>query len=391
MPGQPLSGTKVLDLTHALAGPFCTRLLHLAGAEIIKIEVPDVGDDFRARSNFFVMNSGKRSMTIDLRRPEGKEIVYRLAAQAAIVVENFRPGVARKLGIDWEVLRQKNPKLVYCSITGFGSRGPLSDRAAIEWVIQAMAGVTDKYTSPDADPRRGGMAFVDAFSGHVAFSAILAALLERDRSGRGHRVDVSMLEAVLSLQSPMMSGDLSPGTAGATQDGVTPSSGQLRSTMARYSAQDRPIFIAMLLQKWFEAVARIIGRPELISDPRFSDNTKRMEAGLDFVSEINEGLQSRSAMEWEEMLAAAGVPAAAVRSAGEILSHPQITESNLLRTTVGDGGSPRLVLGLPFVIDEREEGPDEGVPGLGVDTDDILAELGYTNDEIEVLHRAKVI
>jgi crotonobetainyl-CoA:carnitine CoA-transferase CaiB-like acyl-CoA transferase len=382
---RPLEGIRVLDFTHALAGPFCTRHLELCGAEVIKVEPPLVGDDFRARSNFFVMNSSKRSVTVNLKDPKGREVVARLAKHCDVAVENFRPSVAQTLGVSWEQLHEIAPQLIYCSITGFGSSGPLRDRPAIEWVIQAVAGVTATYTSEGEDPRRSGIGFADAFTGYVAFSAILAALFQRSRTGEGHRIDVSMLEAVLSLQSPLMLSDV------AKSPGNETSANALRSTMARYRAKDRPIFIAMLFQRWFEAVARAIGRPELISDPRYSDNDARMKAGLTFVRDIELGLQSRTALEWEEELGSLGVPAAALRTRQEVIDHPQITESGFLGATEDVDGTMRPVFGLPFILDERDTERHEHVPALGEDTETVLAEIGYSKAEIEDLRSQGVV
>jgi crotonobetainyl-CoA:carnitine CoA-transferase CaiB-like acyl-CoA transferase len=386
----PLDGVKVLDFTHAYAGPMCTRQLELCGAHVVKVEPPGEGDDFRARPSFFAMNSAKRSITIDLKRPEGREVAYRLAEDADVVVENYRPGVAEKLGVDWPSMHARFPQLIYCSITGFGNSGPLRDRAAIEWVIQAVSGVTDLYTPKDADPRASGPAVVDAFAGYVAFSAVLASLLERQKTGVGHYVDVSMFESLLTLQTSQVLSAYAAKASGGSSRGEGSNSG-LRSTMARYQAKDRPLFIAMLTQRWFETVARIIGRPELIDDPRYVDNAHRMAAGLDFVHDIEQGLSTRTAEEWETELAAANIPVGAVRTVSEALDLTQIKERSFLRATTDVDGSEKAVLGLPFLIDERDEGSPERVPGLGADTDDVLRESGYSPEEIAELHELNIV
>lgn len=386
----PLDEIRVLDFTHAYAGPMCTRQLELCGAHVIKVETPGEGDDFRARPSFFAMNSAKRSITIDLKRPEGREIAYRLAQSADIVVENYRPGVAERLGVDWETMHKRFPQLIYCSITGFGNSGPMKERAAIEWVIQAVSGVTDQYTPKDADPRSSGPAVVDAFAGYVAFSAVLAALLERQKTGVGHYVDVSMFESLLALQTSQVLSAYAQNASPGSSRGEGSALG-LRSTMARYQAKDRPLFIAMLTQRWFETVARIIGRPELIDDPRYVDNAHRMAAGLDFVRDIEQGLATRTAEEWETELSEANIPVGVVRTFAQALDLPQLEERTFLRKTIDVDGTEKAVLGLPFVIDERSSASLERVPGLGADTDDVLSENGFSTDEIAELHELGVI
>lgn len=382
----PLGDVRVLDLTHAYAGPLCTRHLELCGADVIKVEPPVDGDDFRARGSFFAMNSAKRSITLDLKREEGREVVYRLAERCDVLVENYRPGVAANLGVDWDTMHARFPKLLYCSITGFGSAGSLRDRPAIEWVIQAMSGVTDLFTPKGADPRSTGPGMADAMTGYVAFSSVLAGLLERERTGVGHFIDVSMLESVMVLQTASVLS--SQGGRSREADG---SSGGLRSTMARYQAKDRPIFIAMLFQRWFETVAKLIGRPELIDDPRYPDNDHRMAAGLDFVRDIEKGLKKRNAEEWEAELAEAGIPAGAVRTVKQALDLPAHQERHFLRRTKDLDGSEKTVLSLPFSIGGRDEAPEERVPQLGESTDAVLAELGYSQQQIAELHDQKIV
>lgn len=382
----PLDDVRVLDLTHAYAGPLCTQQLRLCGAQVYKVEPAVEGDDFRSRASFFAMNSGKRSITIDLKRPEGREVLYRLAEGCDVLVENYRPGVAEHLGVDWATMHERFPRLLYCSITGFGSAGSLRDRAAIEWVIQAMSGVTSMFTPEGADPRWTGPGMADAMSGYVAFSAVLTGLLERHRTGMGQFIDVSMLEAVMVLQTASV---LS--SQGGASRGANGSSDPLRSTMARYQTKDGPIFIAMLLQRWFETVARRIGRPELIDDPRYADNAGRMAAGLGFVRDIEEGLKNRTAAEWEVELAAAHVPVGMVRTAQQGLELSAHRERRFVRTTRDLDGTEKVVLGLPFSLGEREEVPSERVPALGESTEAILAELGFSASEVAELKDQKIV
>ena len=200
---QALDGIRVVDLTHAFAGPFCTQQLQLLGADVVKVEPPGSGDDFRERPSAFVaLNAGKRSIVLDLKTDADRESLLRLVERSDVLVENYRPGVTEKLGITWDVLREVNPRLIYCSISGFGQSGPLRDFPAIEWSVQAMSGMSASYLPEDADGARLGLGVLDPFSGYVAFSAILAALLQRQHTGQGQRIDASMLDAALLLMAP---------------------------------------------------------------------------------------------------------------------------------------------------------------------------------------------
>ena len=200
---RPLEGIRVVDLTHAYAGPLCTYNLGLLGADVLKVEPPETGDDFRVwfENAFVAINAGKRSFTLDLRTPDGQAVLHRLLERSDVLVENYRPGAAARLGIDAGEIRTRHPRLVYCSITGFGDTGPLRDAPAIEWAVQATAGVTAEYLNEEDDPTRAGLAVVDAFSGFTAASSILAALLLRERTGEGSRLDVAMFDAALGLLS----------------------------------------------------------------------------------------------------------------------------------------------------------------------------------------------
>jgi crotonobetainyl-CoA:carnitine CoA-transferase CaiB-like acyl-CoA transferase len=380
---KPLAGITVVDLTHALAGPFCTHHLQLLGATVLKVEAPGLGDDFRARPGVFpALNAGKRSLTVNLKSPAGFEILRRLLADADVLVENYRPGVAARLGIEWEALQTINPRLIFCSISGYGQDGPLRDVPAIEWAVQAMSGMTASYVPEDADNLALGLGVLDPFSGYVAFSAILAALLQRQQTGQGQRIDVAMLDAALTL--------MSPGVAAYFLG--TSSREARRPTMARFPAQDRSLFIAALHQPWFERLCRVLGAPDLLADPRFSDHGARQRHADDLTEALEARTSTRSAADLERELVAAGLPASIVRTLPEILGHPHVQERGILEQVPSAGGAdPLTLVGSAFRFGAGDLGFQGGVPGLGQHTDETLTALGYAETEIAELRAAGAI
>jgi len=380
---KPLAGIKVVDLTHALAGPFCTHHLQLLGADVLKVEALGVGDDFRDRPGVFpALNAGKRSITLNLKTQDGFEVLRRLLAEADVLIENYRPGVAKKLGLDWGSLHDSYPRLIYCSISGYGQEGPLRDVPAIEWAVQAMSGMTASYVSPEADHRQLGVGVLDSFSGYVAFSAIMAALLKRHHTGEGERLDVAMLDAALTL----MSGAVSSHFVGSEERL------SMRPTMARFPAQDRTLFIAALHPKWFESLCRIIAAPELITDPRFADHAARQRNADALTAELEARTATRPAADLERDLVKAGLPASIVRTLPEILAHPHVQQRGVLQQVPSaDGGEPLTLVGSAFQFSDGELGFQGGVPALGQHTEQTLAELGYTAAEIEQLRERRAI
>ncbi len=372
---RPLEGIRVVDLTHAYAGPLCTYNLGLLGADVVKVEPPEGGDDFRVwfESAFLAINAGKRSIALDLRTPEGQEVLSRLLRSADVLVENYRPGVAAKLGIVEEELRLRYPRLVYCSITGFGDSGPLRDAPAIEWAVQAASGMTLEYLSDDDEPTRAGLGVVDAFSGFRAVSAILAALLERERTGEGARLDIAMLDAAFGLLTAPVA-DAANGW---------PRRGSLLGGSGRFRARDRQLYLSCVHDKWFRGVCEALDAPEVMDDPRFATHALRAENGDAFHAELERRLGARDAAEWERELNARGIPASVVRTLEEAVQSEQASHRGLLHevesrrgriSVLGIGGAPS----------------PSSVPSLGEHTDDVLTELGYREADVERLSRRPV-
>jgi crotonobetainyl-CoA:carnitine CoA-transferase CaiB-like acyl-CoA transferase len=369
----PLDGNVVADLTHALAGPFCTQQLHLLGADVIKIE-PERGDDFRERrAAFAALNAGKRSVVLDLKSDGGQEALRRLVEQVDVLVENYRPGVTRQLGIDYASLRPLNSGLVYCSISGYGQDGPLHTYPAIEWAVQAMSGMAAGYIADEVDGAYLGLGVLDPFSGYVAFSAILAALLQRHTTGEGQHIDTAMLDAAMLLMAPRVASE-SLGESSRSGMGRRP-------TMVRFRAQDRRLFVAALHRPWFEKLAQIIGAPALLTDPRFTSQRSQTEHADALIAEIEARLATRPAAEWETLFVAAGLPASVVRSLDEILAHAHLRQrGTLVQVNESATGDSASVVGAGFRFGHDQPTFRGPVPALGQHTAEVLAELGLSPD-----------
>ncbi|MBO0744449.1 MAG: CoA transferase [Candidatus Dormibacteraeota bacterium] len=346
-----LEGVVVVDLTHAVAGPFCTLQLLRLGAEVVKVERPAGGDDFRARLGpggrpvtFDALNARKRSVALDLRSEGGRNRLLGLVAGADVLVENFRPGVMDELGLGWERLREVNRRLIACSISGFGQSGPMAGIPAIEWSVQAALGLTDAYVDPDADPLRLGLSVLDPFTGFTAFAQILAALRDRDRTGSGCWLDIAMVDAAVTLMWPQVAETLASGSS-------TQRLGR-RGTMARFRTADCSLFVAALHQRWFEGLCEEIAADDLARDARFASPAARAERPDEVHRALSGRLASVSGRALEPRLHARGIPAAVVRTLEEALRLPAIAERHLL-----DGAT--------------EHGPD-----LGADTAAVLEDTG---------------
>jgi len=386
----------VVDLSHALAGPFCTYHLGLLGAEVIKVERPVLGDDMRHYTEhaglplmsapFIATNAGKRSITLDLKNPAGREVLDRLLRRADVVAENFRPGVAAKMGIGWEQVREVNPRLVYCSISGFGQTGELRDWTAYDHIVQAMSGIMSVNGEPDGEPLKMGGPGIDIFAGFAGAYAILAALLQREREGPdapGQYVDLAMLDAAMVLMTPtivtyLLSG-LPPRRTG--NRGF-----RLVVTADTYQTRDGYISIGANHQAQFEKLCDVLGVPELPNDPRFADHKARLANAEALRAILVDLFRDRSADELESLLAARQVPVSKVRTVPEIVAHPHLAGRGIfLDTRLPGREEPARVVGAGFRFAHDGPLPPDAVPALGEHTDAILHELGYADAEIAAL------
>jgi crotonobetainyl-CoA:carnitine CoA-transferase CaiB-like acyl-CoA transferase len=332
MQDRPLDGVRVLDLTNVLAGPYCTYHLSLLGAEVVKVEMPGRGDLARQLgpdpelnaaglgASFLAQNAGKKSVELDLKTPAGRAMFEDLLCYADVLVDNYRAGVLARIGYPWDRLRELNPALIYCAITGFGQTGPMSQAPAYDQIIQGLSGMMSVTGTPETAPLRVGFPVADTVGGLTAALSIAAALAGRQRDGRGRFLDVSMLEAAMSAMgwavSNYLIGGVEPAPMGDQNATAAPS--------GTFEAADGPLNIAANRQEQFETLCRLVGRPQLVTDPRFAGREAR-KAHRDELNELlNDALRERPALEWERRLSAAGVPAARVLSVAQAVAMEQL-------------------------------------------------------------------
>jgi crotonobetainyl-CoA:carnitine CoA-transferase CaiB-like acyl-CoA transferase len=394
----PLHGIRVLDVTNVLAGPFCSFQLVLLGAEVIKIEHPENGDLARRLgadpkadaelmgASFVAVNAGKQSVTINLKSAEGKQIFKELAAISHVVIENFRPGVMNRLGLDYPVLAKVNPRLVYCAISGFGQDGPLAMRPAYDQVIQGISGVMNVTGDAQTAPLRVGYPICDTMGGITAAMAICAALVESQTTGRGRGIDVSMLESTLASMGWVVSNYLNAGVEPVpmgNENFTAAPSGAFRTA-------DGLLNIAANEDAQYEKLCDVIGRPELKTDVRFAERETRRRNRPAINKEIAPELMKRKAAEWEQALIEAGVPAGRVLSVPEILGHPHLSGRNFVSEFEGATGKQKVTRG-GFLFSDDEASPQGPAPALSEHTDAWLGVLGYDPEKIQTLRKKRVI
>jgi formyl-CoA transferase/CoA:oxalate CoA-transferase len=383
---QPLAGALVLDLTGSLAGPHCTEVLGALGADVVKVERPDGGDETRLWGPpfsggegmlFLSANANKRSVALRLGDPGARAALLRLVAGADVVVQSLRPGLAERHGLGAQELLGRNPRLVYCSITAYGGDGPLRDEPGYDPLVQAAAGIMSVTGARDGPPVRVGVSLVDFTTGMWAALGIVAALADRERTGRGRLVETSLYEAALGLASYHLTGSLvtgrEPGRSGTAFPLIVP--------YQAFRTRDGDLMLAAANDRLFVALAHAIDRPELAGDPRFATNPDRVEHRDELVSLLHGFLAERTTGEWLERLRAAGVPAAPVASLSEVAASPQTAALGALEREL-DAVAPALT------VDGEALHNRTRAPRLGEHTREVLTGAGCSEDEIDALFRS---
>jgi crotonobetainyl-CoA:carnitine CoA-transferase CaiB-like acyl-CoA transferase len=392
----PLAGVKVLDFTRVLAGPFATLLLSDLGAEILKVEPPGKGDDIRTmapfiggESHYFISTSrGKKGLVIDLKHPRGRAIALELAQQVDVVVENYRPGVMDSLGLGYETLSAINPKLIYCSISGFGATGPLRDKPSFDIVTQALSGAISINGGADAPPEKLGLPFGDLAGGIYGSIAILGALHERHATGRGRLIDVSLLDGMMGLlgyyaQIYFVTGN-NPPRVGSKHINITP--------YGIYPTSDGHIIVACLVERFWVNFAKALGREDFLEDPRFKDYQSRLDNREALDTEINALMRQRTKVQWEKILEECDVPHAGILSIGEALEQPHAKAREMVVTVEHPRAGPIRMVGRSIKYPGAPQKPLEPPPTLGQHTRQVLSEfLGYVPETLNELEREGVI
>ena len=396
MGGEALAGVRVLDLTRILAGPYCTMILADHGAEVVKVENPGKGDDTRSfgppfqngeSAYFMSVNRNKRSIAVNLKSSEGLAAVKELARRADVVVENFRPGAAEKLGLGASALRKENPRLVYASISGFGQTGPWRDRAGYDLAVQGISGL-QSITGPEGgDPTKVGTSIADLLSGIYCAQGILLALYRREKSGVGETVDVSMLDSVVSLLT-YQAGIYFSG------EGVPTRLGNRHPTIAPYetfSASDGYFNLAIGNDGLWAKFCEVVARPDLAVDARFATNPKRVENHAALHPAVEAITRLRTVATWLELLDKSGIPAGPIFTLAQILEHEVLAAREMVVPMDHPRAGRIRVNGVPVKLADSPGSVRTPPPVLGADTDAVLAELGYDATRIRKLRDAGAV
>jgi crotonobetainyl-CoA:carnitine CoA-transferase CaiB-like acyl-CoA transferase len=390
MPYAPLAGTRVVDLTTSIAGPLCAEILAALGADVVKVERPDTGDDGRAwgppfwngeSAMFLAVNAGKRSLAISLSDPRGREVILRLAERADVFLQSLRPGLAERLGLGPDDVRARNERLVYCSIGAYGRVGPLSSEPGYDALMQAAGGLISMTGEPGRPGVRIGSSLIDMGTGMWAALGIVAALLERERTGLGSVVDTSLYETALSYIGYHLVGYLADGTVPTRQGTVFPMVAPYQVLPTR----DGELMVAGGNDRLFAALCDALELPELLADERFRTNPDRVAHREELVELLTARLRDRDSADWLERLREAGVPAAPVADVADVVHAPQTEALGILQPLPHPRIPDLRVPALPLLFDGERAGYETPPPAVGEHTAQILFELGYADDEIAQL------
>jgi crotonobetainyl-CoA:carnitine CoA-transferase CaiB-like acyl-CoA transferase len=390
---MPLTGLKVVDMTRILSGPFCTMMLADFGADVIKVEPPR-GDDTRrigiqgdCENPYFVnMNRNKRSIAVDLRTDEGKEIIRRLAKTADVVTENFRPGVMDNMGLGYAALKKINPGIIYAAVNGFGNTGPYKDRPAFDFIAQAMSGFMSVNGNEDMDPIRAGIPITDTIAGLYAAFGILAALRRREQTGQGEEVQTAMVDGMISMLTFASSAYFATGN-------LPPRTGNDHMVVSPYGVfqtANGPLAVAPSTEKTWLSLCKVLDLEHLITDPKFDTNKKRIEHRKEINRIVNEKMRALPRDEWMQRFNQAGVPCGPINNLKEVFSDPQVLHQEMVLESNQPTGPVRMP-GFPVKLSCAPARLRRPSPQIGEHNREILLEAGYSDAEIDRLEQAGVI
>ena len=393
---KPLAGVRVIEMAQIMAGPTCGMMLADLGAEVIKIEKFPGGDDARQYQkpgdtalppSFRMINRGKRSLALDVRTPQGKEILLQLVRDADVLTENFRVGVMDRLGLGYDDLKKVNPALIYCSITGYGRVGPMAKTGGFDLILQAFSGIIEATGEPDRDPVKPGVSIADINAGILAAMGIVSAYVHRLKTGEGQHVSTSLLQAAMQQTYWLAANYFSSGKE-------TQRLGTAHSLIAPYqvfNAGDGRIVIGAGNPKAWTGVCEVLGHPEWANDPRFDHPQRRVANRVELQSLIESELTTATVAEWCSRFEAAGVPAGPVNTAGQALEHPQTRAVGMVIDVPDGVGGMGRGIGSPITFQGVSEAVATPAPKVGEHTGEVLESLGFSKAEVEALIEKKVV
>jgi crotonobetainyl-CoA:carnitine CoA-transferase CaiB-like acyl-CoA transferase len=394
---QSLEHLRVVDLSQVMAGPFCTMLLADHGADVVKVEPVDGGDSTRhalgsvqpwgESAAFLAVNRNKRGLALDLKSEEGRDVLFRLAADADVFVESYRPGTAARLGVGYDELAKINPRLVYASISGFGATGPYADRGGYDIITQGMSGIMSVTGATDGPPAKAGVPLTDVGAGMLCAFGVLAALAARERTGRGQQVDTSLFEAGLAYggweATELWSDGTTPGPLGSAH--------RMSAPYQAVRAADGHFTIGAFTDRLWTLAATALGHPEWLEDPRFATGRDRLQHRLELIELIELETLFQPCSHWLDLLHVAGVPAGPVNTYADALSDEQtLARAMVVEAQHPDAGTVRM-LGIPVKLSDTPGAIRRPPPRLGEHTDEILGEIGYEARAIEGLRERDVV
>ena len=392
----PLDGIRVLDISRILSGPFATMIFADLGADVIKLEEPKNGDDTRQwappfqgeeSAYYLSVNRNKRGIAVDLKREEGRAIAQRLADLADVLVENFRPGTAERLGLGYEELSKRNPRLIYASISGFGQTGPYASEPGYDAIAQALGGLMSVTGEQGRAPVRVGNSAADIGAGMWAAIGVLAALHERSVTGRGRWIDISLLDGQIAWLTYLASGYFATGE-------VPQPYGSAHPSIVPYQAmrtKDGYLMVAVGNDALWRRFAPLLGLDELVDDARFATNPERVRNRDTLIPLLESALSNRTSAEWAHDLAAVGIPAGRINTIDAALKHPQVEYRDMVLTVEHPTEGEVRMVGSPIKLSGHTPAPSTAPPTLGEHTDEVLAELGFSGVDIRELHKAGVV
>ncbi len=393
---KPLAGVKIVDLSRFIAGPYCTMKLGDMGAEVIKIETPGRGDDSRALGPPFLegesayylsFNRSKKSVTINLREEKGKEILRSLIREADVFIENFRIGVTEKMGLTYDDVKKIKEDIIYCSVTGYGHNSPYREKPSFDVMIQGEAGLMSITGFPDGPPQRVGVAIADILGGFHAVEGILLALLVRSQTGKGQFVDVSLMDAIISILTYQAANFLATGD-------VPPRVGNRHPMITPYESfetKDGYVIFAVGNQRLWENFVKVFGREDLNEDPRFSDMKSRNQHPADLKEILEEITRTKNTEEWVEIMEKEGVPCGRIRTLDQVLTDPHVDIREMVLEKEHPLAGKIKLTGIPTKLSLTPGDVSSVPPTLGQHTDQVLAELGYSEEDLRMLRDKGIV